>query len=255
MAQEGDAGFEVVGQFGTLEIGGFWSRHTPKTPPFILPIRNLSHVQGFPVQHSLNSKMSGTEVATKIHQAADLARQTQLQLSDVCPDGQIGKYHVTCQASGYDTDIRVTADKRTWSKKVEISGANANALSDQYVLVSGGVSGALSYIESQVFNLSSGQLVMENDGGLIYRDENFAVFSATESKIGISQYNPIIYIFNMKTGVTRTVEYTIDPRQGCGEQEDMTYLQNSIVVYVRDETLIFPRRDTCGIFEFTAPLE
>ncbi|MFC6804133.1 hypothetical protein ACFQDE_22340, partial [Deinococcus caeni] len=61
MAQEGDAGFEVVGQFGTLEIGGFWSRHTPKTPPFILPIRNLSHVQGFPVQHSLNSKMSGTE--------------------------------------------------------------------------------------------------------------------------------------------------------------------------------------------------
>ncbi|MBB6018371.1 hypothetical protein HNQ04_003649, partial [Deinococcus radiopugnans ATCC 19172] len=30
-------------------------------PPFILPIRNLSHVQGFPVQHSLNSKMSGTE--------------------------------------------------------------------------------------------------------------------------------------------------------------------------------------------------
>ncbi|WP_211344209.1 hypothetical protein, partial [Deinococcus radiopugnans] len=44
-------------------IGGFWSRHTPKTPPFILPIRNLSHVQGFPVQHSLNSKMSGTEGA------------------------------------------------------------------------------------------------------------------------------------------------------------------------------------------------
>lgn len=129
--------------------------------------------------------------ATKIQQAADLASQTQLQLSDVCPDGQIGKYHVTCQASGYDTDIRVTADKRTWSKKVEISGANANALSDQYVLVSGGVSDALSYIESQVFNLSSGQLVMENDGGLIYRDENFAVFSATESKIGIAQYNPI----------------------------------------------------------------
>ncbi|MBB6017152.1 hypothetical protein ACFP9V_23170 [Deinococcus radiopugnans] len=61
VAQERDAGFEVVGQFGTLEIGGFWSHHTPKTPPIVVPIRDPSHVEGFPVHHNLNSKMSGTE--------------------------------------------------------------------------------------------------------------------------------------------------------------------------------------------------
>ena len=61
VAQEGHAGFEVAGEFGTLEIGGFWDGHTPKTPPFIVPVRDRSHVQEFPVQHSLNLKMSGTE--------------------------------------------------------------------------------------------------------------------------------------------------------------------------------------------------
>ena len=61
MAEEGDAGFEVAGEFGTLDIGGFWVGHTPKTPPFVVPVRDRSHVQGFPVQHSLNLKMSGTE--------------------------------------------------------------------------------------------------------------------------------------------------------------------------------------------------
>lgn len=59
--QEWSAGFDVVGQFGTLQIGGFWSGHTPKTPPFVVPVRNRSHVHGFPVQHSLDLKMSGTE--------------------------------------------------------------------------------------------------------------------------------------------------------------------------------------------------
>ena len=61
VAQEWSAGFEVTGQFGTLEIGGFWSGHTPKTPPCVVPVRDRSHVQKFPGQHSLNSKMSGTE--------------------------------------------------------------------------------------------------------------------------------------------------------------------------------------------------
>ncbi|WP_307469429.1 hypothetical protein, partial [Deinococcus enclensis] len=65
--QERRAGFEVTGQFGTLEIGGFWSGHTPKTPPFVVPLRDRSHVQKFPVQHSLNSKMSGTEGARLRH--------------------------------------------------------------------------------------------------------------------------------------------------------------------------------------------
>ncbi|QLG12770.1 hypothetical protein HLB42_17795 (plasmid) [Deinococcus sp. D7000] len=59
--QERDAGFEVVGQFGMLKIGGFWSRHTPKTPPMVVPVRNLSHVQECSVQHSSSLKMSGTE--------------------------------------------------------------------------------------------------------------------------------------------------------------------------------------------------
>ena len=63
VAQEWSAGFEVAGEFSTLEIGGFWAGHTPKTPPFVVPVRDRSHVQEFPVQHSLNSKMSGTEVA------------------------------------------------------------------------------------------------------------------------------------------------------------------------------------------------
>ncbi|WP_157882952.1 hypothetical protein [Deinococcus soli (ex Cha et al. 2016)] len=61
MAQEGHAGFEMAGEFSTLEIGGFWDGHTPKTPPFVVPIRDRSYVQEFCVQHSLNLKMSGTE--------------------------------------------------------------------------------------------------------------------------------------------------------------------------------------------------
>ncbi|MDP9766305.1 hypothetical protein QO006_003770 [Deinococcus enclensis] len=61
VAQEWSAGFEVTGQFGTLETFGFWSGHTPKTPPFVMPVRDPSHVQEFLVQHSLNLKMSGTE--------------------------------------------------------------------------------------------------------------------------------------------------------------------------------------------------
>ncbi|MDK2014813.1 DDE-type integrase/transposase/recombinase, partial [Deinococcus sp. 43] len=46
------------------EIGGFWDGHTPKTPPFVVPIRDRSYVQEFCVQHSLNLKMSGTEILT-----------------------------------------------------------------------------------------------------------------------------------------------------------------------------------------------
>ncbi|MDK2014772.1 hypothetical protein, partial [Deinococcus sp. 43] len=42
-------------------IGGFWDGHTPKTPPFVVPIRDRSYVQECCVQHSLNLKMSGTE--------------------------------------------------------------------------------------------------------------------------------------------------------------------------------------------------
>ena len=61
VAQEGHAGFEMAGEFSTLEIGGFWDGHTPKTPPFVVPIRDRSYVQEFCVQHSLNLKMSGTE--------------------------------------------------------------------------------------------------------------------------------------------------------------------------------------------------
>ncbi|GGS11810.1 hypothetical protein GCM10008960_42040 [Deinococcus sedimenti] len=53
----------MAGEFGTLEIGGFWDGHTPKTPPFVVWVRNRSHVQEFPVQYSLNLKMSGTEPA------------------------------------------------------------------------------------------------------------------------------------------------------------------------------------------------
>jgi hypothetical protein len=44
VAKERHAGFEVAGQFGTLKIGGFWRGHTPKTPPIVVPVRNLSHV-------------------------------------------------------------------------------------------------------------------------------------------------------------------------------------------------------------------
>ncbi|WP_199805843.1 hypothetical protein [Deinococcus ficus] len=62
VAQEWSAGFEVAGEFSTLETFGFWDGHTPKTPPFVVPVRDRSHVQEFPVQHSLTSKMSGTEV-------------------------------------------------------------------------------------------------------------------------------------------------------------------------------------------------
>ena len=62
VAQERHAGFEVAGEFSTLETFGFWAGHTPKTPPFVVPLRDPSHVQEFPVQHSLNLKMSGTEV-------------------------------------------------------------------------------------------------------------------------------------------------------------------------------------------------
>jgi hypothetical protein len=62
VAQEWSAGFEVAGEFGTLKVGGFWSGHTPKTPPFVVPLRDRSHVQEFPVQHSLNLKLSGTEL-------------------------------------------------------------------------------------------------------------------------------------------------------------------------------------------------
>ena len=51
----------MAGEFSTLEIGGFWDGHTPKTPPFVVPIRDRSYVQEFCVQHSLNLKMSGTE--------------------------------------------------------------------------------------------------------------------------------------------------------------------------------------------------
>ncbi|MDK2014793.1 hypothetical protein, partial [Deinococcus sp. 43] len=61
VAQEGHAGFEMAGEFSTLEIGGFWDGHTPKTPPFAVPIRDRSYVQEFCVQHSINLKMSGTE--------------------------------------------------------------------------------------------------------------------------------------------------------------------------------------------------
>jgi transposase InsO family protein len=51
----------MAGEFSTLEIGGFWDGHTPKTPPFVVPIRDRSYVQECCVQHSLNLKMSGTE--------------------------------------------------------------------------------------------------------------------------------------------------------------------------------------------------
>ncbi|WP_229723773.1 hypothetical protein, partial [Deinococcus aerolatus] len=44
VAEERHASFEVAGQFGTLKIGGFWSRHTPKTPPIVVPVRNQAHV-------------------------------------------------------------------------------------------------------------------------------------------------------------------------------------------------------------------
>nr|WP_234305388.1 hypothetical protein [Deinococcus ficus] len=60
VAQEGHAGFEVTGEFGTLETFGFWDGHTPKTPPFVVPVRDRSHVQEFPVQYSLNLKVPGT---------------------------------------------------------------------------------------------------------------------------------------------------------------------------------------------------
>jgi hypothetical protein len=59
--QEGHAGFEVAGEFGTLKIGGFWDGHTPKTPPFVVPVRDQSHVREFLVQHSFKLMMSGTE--------------------------------------------------------------------------------------------------------------------------------------------------------------------------------------------------
>ncbi|MDP9763996.1 hypothetical protein QO006_001421 [Deinococcus enclensis] len=61
VAQESSAGFEVTGEFSTLETFGFWDGHTPKTPPFVVPVRDRSHVHEFPVQHSLNLKMSATE--------------------------------------------------------------------------------------------------------------------------------------------------------------------------------------------------
>ncbi|WP_170213796.1 hypothetical protein [Deinococcus radiopugnans] len=61
VAQEKDAGFEVAGQFAPLEVGGFWRGHRPKTPPFVVPVRNQSHVQGFAVQHILNMELSGTQ--------------------------------------------------------------------------------------------------------------------------------------------------------------------------------------------------
>ncbi|MFC6667856.1 hypothetical protein ACFP9V_23385 [Deinococcus radiopugnans] len=61
VAQERDAGFEVALQFAPLEVGGFWRGYTPKTPPFVVPVRNQSHVQGFAVQHILNMELSGTE--------------------------------------------------------------------------------------------------------------------------------------------------------------------------------------------------
>ncbi|MHA0043777.1 hypothetical protein [Deinococcus sp. PEB2-63] len=59
--RQGTQGFEMAGEFSTLGIGGFWAGHTPKTPPFVVPIRDRSYVQEFCVQHSLNLKMSGTE--------------------------------------------------------------------------------------------------------------------------------------------------------------------------------------------------
>jgi hypothetical protein len=69
VAQEWSAGFEVAGEFSTLEIGGFWAGHTPKTPPFVMPVRDRSHVHEFSVQHSLNLKLSGTEVSAELFQA------------------------------------------------------------------------------------------------------------------------------------------------------------------------------------------
>ena len=44
LAEERDASFEVVGEFAPLELGGFWRGHTPKTPPFVVPVRSPSHV-------------------------------------------------------------------------------------------------------------------------------------------------------------------------------------------------------------------
>lgn len=62
--EESNTGFEVIGELGTLEIGGFWSRHIPKTPPFVVPLRNHSHVHDSLIQHNLNLKLSGTEQET-----------------------------------------------------------------------------------------------------------------------------------------------------------------------------------------------
>ena len=36
--EEGDAGFEMGGEFGSLSVGGFWGGHTTKTPPFAIPV-------------------------------------------------------------------------------------------------------------------------------------------------------------------------------------------------------------------------
>ncbi|WP_159066064.1 hypothetical protein [Deinococcus ficus] len=63
VAQEGHASFEVAGEFDPLENSEFWAAHTPKTPPFVVPLRDRSHVQEFPVQYNLCLKMTGTEGA------------------------------------------------------------------------------------------------------------------------------------------------------------------------------------------------
>ena len=37
-AEEGDTGFEMGGEFGSVSVGGFWCGHTTKTPPLAIPI-------------------------------------------------------------------------------------------------------------------------------------------------------------------------------------------------------------------------
>ncbi|WP_229756102.1 hypothetical protein, partial [Deinococcus soli (ex Cha et al. 2016)] len=58
-------------------IGGFWDGHTPKTPPFVVPIRDRSYVRECCVQHSLNLKMSGTESDTVRHAWITLTEPTE----------------------------------------------------------------------------------------------------------------------------------------------------------------------------------
>jgi len=103
VAQEGHAGFEMAGEFSTLEIGGFWDGHTPKTPPFVVPIRDRSYVQEFCVQHSLNLKMSGAEKWMYKYQPSSWPRLNSVnlqleELSEAITELQMLNQSATMQA-------------------------------------------------------------------------------------------------------------------------------------------------------------